>query len=193
MRLSRSKNILGRSEGCKSSNNTQFLSTDFGKFLRSPAARAGKYMGGEWRRGGAHSRNSAPFPRLSLRYFLRAKATHPAKCRMATQQRVGPSTPPRHNAISTTYFRPVAFSRFFLSDSFFSRRARSALNSPLPPIPHPAYRSYILVDNRTPEPMPFPRLRTPSRVSFRALPSPPPPSLPFPRANLPLTYVRVFR
>lgn len=60
-------------------------STDFGKFLRSPAARAvRKCMVGLYSKG---VRNSVPFPRLSLRHFLRAKATHPAKHGMATQQR----------------------------------------------------------------------------------------------------------
>lgn len=142
--------------------------------------------------GGAPSRrvvrNSAPFPRRSLRYFLRAKATHPAKYRMATQQRAD-----FNSATAQCYlhdvFPPCCVFPILPLGLLFFFATRSALNSPFPP--PPASWSYILVDNRTPEPMPFPRLRTPSRVSFRALPYHPPP--PFPRANLPLTYVRVFR
>lgn len=59
------------------------------------------------------------------------------------------STPPRHNAISTTYFRPVAFSRFFLSDSFFfSPRAQLlTLHSPLPPRPDRTSSSTIARQN----------------------------------------------
>lgn len=112
-------------------------------------------------------------PRLSLRYFLRAKATHPTKRRMATQQRADFNYATAQCYLHDVFPPCCVFPILPLGLLFFPPRAQ--LLTPF--LSLPAYRSYITVDNRTPEPMPFPRLRTPSRAFFPRPTFFPPPSL----------------